>query len=293
MRTPARILAGIVRCSRQREEAAPVEHRSVRAPTNRKRRRAAALQDALRLSETQVYPLAPKPFGVGVRWSSSAFRPRSLASSLSRGIVALLTSAAAMLVVMAMALLAGCLSRPSLVKESFTFASPVVSNAAPAETGPVVSITRISVAAPFDTEALTYRTGSDSYERDPYAGFLVLPEESLAEPVRGYLRNSGCFRAVTEAGSAQASDIGLEISVPQLYGDFRDRSHPAAVLRMRFVAVGKNIRGKRGTVLLQKDYSRAIPLRARTAATLVAGWNEALKQIVSEAASDLKATLKQ
>jgi len=189
-----------------------------------------------------------------------------------------------------MALFCGCLSKPSLVREAFTFATPPVSNA-PARTGPVVSIGKISVAAPFDAQALTYRTGNDSYERDPYAGFLVLPEESLAEPVRAYLRNSGDFSAVTESGSSQSSDITLEISVPQLYGDFRDHSHPLAVLRMQFVAF-KSVRGKPGKVVFQRDYSANIPLRARTAAALMAGWNEALKQIVTEAATDLKSALK-
>ena len=194
------------------------------------------------------------------------------------------------LALVGVAAVTGCLSRPSLVKESFAFAIPPASNA-PAEMGRVIGIRQISVAAPFDTQPLTYRTGNDSYERDSYAGFLVSPEQSLAEPVRAYLRNSGYFSMVTEPRSAQTPDVEFEISVPQLYGDFRDHSHPTAVLRMRFLAF-ENARGKPGKVLLQKDYSRNIPLSARTAAALVTSWNTALEQVVSEAAADLKAALR-
>lgn len=185
--------------------------------------------------------------------------------------------------------LGGCLSRPSLVKETFAFATPPASPNASKE-GPVLGIRQIFIAAQFDNQSFTYRTGKFSYERDPYAGFLVTPEESLGEPIRAYFRNSGLFRAVAEPDSQIKPDIELEISVPQLYGDFHDRMHPTAVLEMRFMATGST--NGTPTVLLQKDYTKHIPLRARTAAELMTGWNEALQQITANAASDLKAVVK-
>ena len=181
-------------------------------------------------------------------------------------------------------LLGGCLSRPNLVRDSFTFATPPAAENASAS-GPVVGVRRILVAAPFGSPALTYRTGTFSYERDPYADFLASPAEILIEPVCQYLRNSGSFRAVAEPSSTVTSEVELEIVVSRLYGDFRDHAHPIAVFQMRFVASKK---GASANVLLQKEYVRNIPLPARTAAALVAGWNEALKQITTEAAADLK-----
>lgn len=179
-------------------------------------------------------------------------------------------------------LLGGCLSRPSLVKESFAFAIPPAPNAT-TTSGPVLGIRRIFVAPPFDSQSLTYRTGANSYERDPYAGFLASPDDSLAEPLRDYLRNSGLFRAVTEPDSNLTPNLELEVTVSQLYGDFRNRSQPTARFEMRLLAF------KHGSTspVLQKDYTRNIPLQARTAAALVAGWNEALNQIITEAAQDL------
>jgi len=146
------------------------------------------------------------------------------------------------------------------------------------------------VAAPFDSQSFIYRTGEFSYERDPYAGFLVPPEESLAEPLRGYLRNSSLFREVTEPGSAIAPDILGEISVTQLYGDFRDRSQPAAVIAMH-LTFSRAPPGAPGKVFFEKDYSLRVPLHARTAPALMAGWNTALTEIVAQVCKDLRAEL--
>lgn len=186
-------------------------------------------------------------------------------------------------------LVGGCLSRPNLVRDSFTFAIPP-SSENPSAPGPQLAVRRILVASPFDGQALTYRTGTFSYERDPYANFLASPAEILIEPVCQYLRNSGSFRGVAEPSSTLTAEVQVEIVVSQLYGDFRDHAHPIAVLQMRFIATRKG--GASPDVLLKKEYIRNIPLPARTAAALVAGWNEALKQIIAEAAGDLNTALK-
>lgn len=192
-------------------------------------------------------------------------------------------------VVLFAVMLGGCLSRPDLVRESFAFEMPPVSMPPTSEnrsaSGPTVGVRRISVASPFDSQELTYRTGVFSFERDPYAQFLASPDQILVAPVCQYLRKSGIFSGVAEPDSVVAAEVELEIAVLQLYGDFQDRAHPMAVLQMRFLAY-KN--GSASTnVLLQKEYIRNIPLQARTAAAVMAGWNEALKQIVTEAAGDV------
>jgi uncharacterized lipoprotein YmbA len=183
-------------------------------------------------------------------------------------------------------LMGGCLSKPHLERQSFTFAIPPAGENL-STSGPELGVRRIRVASPFDGQALTYRTGEFSYERDPYAELLGAPGEILMEPVGQYLRNSGAFRGVSGPNSVVTADIELEITVLQLYGDFRDRAHPAATLRMRFVASRTGDASHKA--LLQKEYTRNVPLHARAAEALVAGWNEALKQIMSDAAEDLKA----
>ncbi len=185
--------------------------------------------------------------------------------------------------------LAGCLSRPALVKQSFAFSGPAITSEASAEQqahGRVLELRRLTVAAPFDGQSLVYRTGEFSYERDPYAEFLVPPEQALAGPVRAYLSASGKFSAVVESGSAERPSTLAEVTVEQLYGDFQKHSRPVAVLALRFTLFAAP-NGLPGKILLQKTYARRVPLGSRTAAGVVKGLNEALKQIMSQVSQDL------
>ncbi len=183
----------------------------------------------------------------------------------------------------------------------------------------VLGIRNLQIAAPFDGRSFVYRTGEFSYVRDPYAEFLEPPAEELMAPVREWLRGSGNFSAVVEASSALKPDMLVEVSVSQLFGDFRQPEHPAAILTMRFVffdatngVPGKAIfqqeysrsiplailtirfvffdatNGIPGKVIFQRVYARSIPLGEPTAAALMAGWNEALTGIVAEVSSDIR-----
>jgi cholesterol transport system auxiliary component len=187
----------------------------------------------------------------------------------------------------------GCLSRKPLNKESFAFNIPEANPHATSTNAPVLTVRQISVMPPFDSPSLTYRTGEFSYERDPYAEFLASPAASLGEPLRALLRNTGKFSTVTEPESALRSNLDLEVSVTQLYGDFRDKAQPAAVLTTHFVLFnagtprGSRISKSPPTVLVQKIYSQRVPLKSRTAAAVVAALNEALHQIVVQFARDI------
>jgi len=187
-------------------------------------------------------------------------------------------------------LLGGCVSRPALVEQSFALRSPA-SNA-PASTGrEALAVRLIHVSPLFDDRSLVYRTGENTYEKDPYARFLVMPDNALGIPIRAWLRNSGLFQTVTEPGSSLRPGRALEVYVHELYGDFRKPGQFAAVLSLRLLLIAEDAGGTR-TVLLQKDYARTAPLTANTAAAVVAGLDQALAEIMTEAVGDLAATMK-
>jgi len=183
--------------------------------------------------------------------------------------------------------LAGCISRPVLNKQTFTFNAPAISATNVVAGGHVLGIRKLQIAAPFDDRSFVYRTGEFSYVRDPYAGFLESPTDALLAPMRGWLRDSGSFNAVVEAGSALKPDTLVEINVSQLFGDFRLSEHPAAAITMQFVFFDAP-NGIPGKVILQQAYSRSIPLSAPTAAALMKGWNQALTEILAEVSSDFR-----
>ncbi|HEX4119704.1 MAG TPA: ABC-type transport auxiliary lipoprotein family protein [Verrucomicrobiae bacterium] len=182
-------------------------------------------------------------------------------------------------------LLAGCFGRPHLDKQTFIFAPPSVTTRSQPTINRVLGIRTVEVAEPFQGRSFVYRTGEFSYERDPYAEFMVHPADALAAPIARGFRDSGEFSAVTEPGSALKPNIFVEINVDQLYGDFRSTEPPAAVLAIRFVFIDAP-GGMPGQVLLQREYSRKIPLKAKSPGALIEGWNQALGQILDSVTLD-------
>ena len=231
------------------------------------------------------------PFGVpalaGEAWDGARRARWNIACSrsvcrLKAGLQTVAGFAAACLLLVT---LTGCLSRPPLARETFALTLP----AAPESTntsGTAVLLLRSVVVAPmFDGKALVYRLGEHTWEQDPYAEFLVPPAAMLAGPLRTALRRSGVFRDVIEPGSALTPDRVAEIQVTEFYGDFRNQAEPMAVLALRCTIFEI---GPKQRVRLQKEYARRLALPERTAAGVVAGWNEALGQILGELVADLQ-----
>jgi cholesterol transport system auxiliary component len=183
--------------------------------------------------------------------------------------------------------LTGCLSRPALDKQTFAFGMPVIAATNVVAGDQVLGIRNLQIAAPFEGRSLVYRTEEFSYVRDPYAEFLEPPTEELMSPLRESLRAEAGFSAVVDAGSALKPDTLVEINVNQLYGDFRQPEHPAAILTMRFVFFDAT-NGVPGKVIFQQEYSRSIPLSTPTAAMLMAGWDRALSEILAQVSSDFR-----
>jgi len=186
----------------------------------------------------------------------------------------------------AVCLLTGCLARPHLDRQSFIFAPPAPAAPNAASGSRVLGIRSLDVAEPFQGRSFVYRTGEFSYDRDPYAEFMVHPAEGLLQPISNRFREAGAFKAVAEAGSALKPNTLVEIQVVQLYGDFRPAETPAAVLAMHFVFFDAH-EGVPGKAILLQEYARNIPLKARTADALIEGWNQALAQILDSAMLDL------
>jgi ABC-type uncharacterized transport system auxiliary subunit len=211
-------------------------------------------------------------YGVNTMKTSHAF-PRSIVSILA--------------ILAAVLALCGCLSKPPLHKQTFTFGAPPTSSGSAVAGDRVLGIRSLRIAPPFDGRSLVYRTGEFSYVRDPYAEFLDPPEEEMMAPVRGWLSRAGGFSDVVDAGSALKPNTVVEISVTELYGDFRRSQHPCGVVTMRLVFFEAH-NGMPTKPILQQEYSRSIPVTAPSAAALMEGWNQAFGGIFAEVASDLR-----
>ena len=194
--------------------------------------------------------------------------------------------ASGLLLLAAVGGLTGCLSKPALNKQTFAFNVPPAATTNHFDHHCILGVRKLQIAAPFEGRSIVYRTGEFSYERDPYAEFLEAPGDELLPVMNEWLRRSGNFDAVVAAGSALKPDLLVEINVSQLFGDFRQPKHPAAILAVRFVFL-EATNGILGRPVFNKDYTQSIPLRGPAADALMAGWNQALANIAVEVSSDL------
>jgi ABC-type uncharacterized transport system auxiliary subunit len=184
--------------------------------------------------------------------------------------------------------LTGCLSRQALVRQTFALQTAAPLNGAAPAGQAVLEVRAVEVSPRFEGREFIYRLGADLYQADPYAGFLVSPSRELAIALRSGFRNSAAFKDVVEPESRLGADSILEVHVTELYGDFRKPGQLAAVLslRMLFFEAGN---GKARQPFLAKEYISRVPLPQKTAAALVAGWNQALGKTLAEAAADFAA----
>jgi ABC-type uncharacterized transport system auxiliary subunit len=185
--------------------------------------------------------------------------------------------------------LTGCLSRQALVRQTFALQAAAPVNSAAPTGQAVLEVRAVEVSPRFEGRDFIYRLGADLYQADPYAGFLVSPSRELAIALRSGFRSSGAFKDVVEPESRLGADTILEVHVTELYGDFRKPDQLAAVLSMRmlFFEAGN---GQARQPFLEKEYTCRVPLPQKTAAALVAGWNQALGKTLAEVSADLAVT---
>jgi len=193
--------------------------------------------------------------------------------------------ASALLLLLAALLANGCLSKPALKTQMFAFQSPPPAEAA-SQTGPVIMLRSVTVSPVFDNHSFIYRTGPETYEIDPYASFMAAPDEAIAIGIRSRLLASGSFQNVIDPASLVPANRLMEVHVSELYGDFSQPGKGAAVLSMRISLFRQDNTENRRQVF-QKDYTRRIALKNNTAADVMAGWNEALNEIMTDFTGDL------
>jgi len=183
----------------------------------------------------------------------------------------------------------GCSSGPHWKRQGFAFsmpADPPATNAS--ET--ITSLSRVSISPIFQSRSFTYRMAENSYEQDPYAGFLVPPERALAEPIRAWMRTSGAYGRVVEPGSGITPNIIVEVSVTELYGDFRKPTQPTSTMGMHFICC-ETQDGAPRRVVLDKFLSHSTPLERKNASALMAAWDADLREIMNEINSAFTKTI--
>jgi len=186
--------------------------------------------------------------------------------------------------ILAVAILCGCAVGPEWKRRVFAFSLPGDPPITNAQTN-MVALSRVSISPLFQSRSFTYRKAENTYEQDPYAGFLVPPERALAEPIRAWMRASGVFGRVVEPGSGLRPTLVAEVSVNQLYGDLRQASRPVGTMEIHFICYEVKD-GDPGRIVLDRICAHETPLARKTPDALMAAWDADLREIMEEINSE-------
>jgi cholesterol transport system auxiliary component len=143
----------------------------------------------------------------------------------------------------------------------------------------------VRVAAPYAGSALVYRLDDVRYETDPYNVFAADPGEMLGSQMADWLQRTGPFSHVIAPGSGPPAPYVLEVTVGELYGDFRAGRPPAAVVSAQLVLIEQT--SVRPRVIYEQEIASRVPLQKASPDALVRGYGAALAEIISKAAARL------
>jgi cholesterol transport system auxiliary component len=143
------------------------------------------------------------------------------------------------------------------------------------------------VAPPYHELSFVYRKHDSEFETDYYREFVAPPATLLTSQTIAWMSGAHLFGRVLPGSSAADNEYLLEATVTALYGDYRNRSAPEAVMELQvFVLVEQ---ATLTNVVFERTYRHQTPIRGAEPADLVNGWKEALRAILTDLEGDLRA----
>ena len=154
----------------------------------------------------------------------------------------------------------------------------------------IIEMRRFTIDPAFSSKGLTYRKGEFEYESDFYNEFLVAPDVMITDKVRNWLAASGLSKRVLDPGSYIDPTHVLEGSIVALYGDFRAKSSPMAVLELRVFLLEMKTAAE-PTILFGKTYESSVGIEAEGPRGLVSALDRCLSDILTDLEKDLAKSL--
>ncbi len=183
-----------------------------------------------------------------------------------------------------LALVAGCMGLAKSYPDRTQYVlsvPPAATAVAPTNSAGAALLVQRALCSPlFARSELVYRTADNVYVPDFYNKLLIAPDDMITDVLIRWATASGYFPGVLTSSERINPGYVLVAWVSELYGDFRDRKAPAAVLGLKLVLLRQ--RANAPEIVLDKTWLRRVPLDACAAGPLVAGWNQALAEILTE-----------
>ncbi len=191
-----------------------------------------------------------------------------------------------------LAMLGGCVSLERLERSYPEKRFYVLEVREPAPAGgavqdAILQVSTLRISPRYQDRSFVYRISDNGFEADFYNQFIAPPAGLISEEIRKSLIGAELFKYVISASNSQAPSYVLEGAVNGIYGDFRDRNAPAAVIDLEFFLTS-DLPAKPG-IVLQKRYVKSMPVSSRSPEALVKSWDLALEAILTALIEDLRA----
>jgi cholesterol transport system auxiliary component len=193
----------------------------------------------------------------------------------------------------ALTLVSACsapLNRPAPERRFYALTAKRPDVAAPAPRDKsVLKVRPVQISPAYQGKEMVYRLGEVRFESDYYNAFFVQPASALAQQIEQWLGRSGVFGHVVDSTSQVQDAFLLEGMVNALYGDFRDKAAPKAVLEAQFFLLASV--NDSYQVAFSKSYRQEVsfPAGFTDAAGLAEAYNTALAATLAELENDLRA----
>jgi len=142
-----------------------------------------------------------------------------------------------------------------------------------------LKIGSVSVAPPFDTKSLVYRTADQRYEKDFYNVYAAIPSEMIGNAERQWINKANIFSATVGQSNSFFPYYYLQASVEEFYGDYRGQ--PEAVVSIEFFLSATSA-GKINPLIGKNRYTKRVALKDNSPQALVLGQQQALTEIFQE-----------
>jgi ABC-type uncharacterized transport system auxiliary subunit len=186
-------------------------------------------------------------------------------------------------------IIVGC-GPKSFEKQHYILDTKRASSAVSADNANILEVRRFTIASAFNSNSLIYRVGEFKYESDFYNEFLVSPTAMITEKVRNWLAESGVARRVSDPGSNIDPTHIIEGNVIALYGDFRAKSAPKAIMEIRIFLLETETETESG-IVFGKTYTSSVGLESKSPEDLVSAFDRCLVEILTNLEKDLAENL--
>jgi cholesterol transport system auxiliary component len=175
--------------------------------------------------------------------------------------------------------------RQTFLLEAHRTGEPRIESATPA----ILRVRPATVVPPSDETGFVYRDGDLNFETDFYNQFLVPPRTLLGHATRQWLDRSGLFHAVLDPSSRVPPTHTLEMTLMELFGDYRNPNAPEAVLAVHFHLLQETSAGPQ--IQFHRAYRESVPLEGSGAPALAQAWSRALERILTAVEEDFASLL--